>query len=75
MDGLQVITNDTKMIQRVAICGGSGEVLSDTLRKQADVYITGDVYYHTAHDMIAEDLPVIDPGHYIEALCKQNLWN
>ena len=23
--------------------------------------------------MIAEDLPVIDPGHYIEALCKPKL--
>ena len=75
LDGLRVIAkDDTKMIQRVAICGGSGEKFyHDALRKQADVYITGDVYYHTAHDMIAEDLPVIDPGHYIEALCKPKL--
>ena len=74
LDGLRVIAkDDTKMIQRVAICGGSGEKFyHDALRKQADVYITGDVY-HTAHDMIAEDLPVIDPGHYIEALCKPKL--
>ncbi|MGC3161701.1 Nif3-like dinuclear metal center hexameric protein, partial [Enterococcus faecalis] len=36
-------------------------------------YITGDVYYHTAHDMFAVDLPVIDPAHYIEALCKPKL--
>ncbi len=54
MDGLRVIAkDDTKMIQRVAICGGSGEKFyHDALRKQADVYITGDVYYHTAHDII-----------------------
>jgi dinuclear metal center YbgI/SA1388 family protein len=75
LDGLRVITADpTKMIQRVAICGGSGEKFYPAaLKKKADVYITGDVYYHTAHDMIAEKLPVIDPGHYIEALCKPKL--
>lgn len=75
LDGLRLIANDaTKKVQKIAICGGSGEKFyRDALRKKADVYITGDVYYHTAHDMLAENLAVIDPGHYIEALCKPKL--
>ncbi|MGY3749416.1 Nif3-like dinuclear metal center hexameric protein [Vagococcus acidifermentans] len=73
LDGLRLITdNDEKMVKRVAICGGSGEKFyRDALYQQADVYITGDVYYHTAHDMIAEGLTVLDPGHYIEFICKE----
>lgn len=72
LDGLRLITDTkNKVIQTVAICGGSGEKFyKDAINKQADVYITGDVYYHTAHDMIEDKLTVIDPGHYIEELCK-----
>lgn len=62
--------SSNKMIERVAICGGSGEKFyRDALRQNADVYLTGDVYYHTAHDIQAEGLTVIDPGHHIEKLC------
>ncbi|MCI1904084.1 MAG: Nif3-like dinuclear metal center hexameric protein [Enterococcaceae bacterium] len=73
LDGLRLIAEDPqKMIQRVAICGGSGgKLYPEAVLKGADVYITGDVYYHTGHDMLAHHLPVIDPGHYIEELCKE----
>ena len=73
LDGLRLITDTKdKEVQTIAICGGSGEKFyKDALKKKADVYITGDVYYHTAHDMIEEKLSVIDPGHYIEELCKE----
>ncbi|MBO0479642.1 dinuclear metal center YbgI/SA1388 family protein [Vagococcus fluvialis] len=73
LDGLRLITDTKdKEVKRIAICGGSGEKFyKDALKKKADVYITGDVYYHTAHDMIEEKLSVIDPGHYIEELCKE----
>lgn len=75
LDGLRVVTNDlSQKIKKVAICGGSGEKFyRDALAKKADVYITGDVYYHTGHDMLTEGLSVIDPGHYIEELCKPKL--
>lgn len=75
LEGLRLVTEDEeKEIQRVAICGGSGEKFyKDALGKGADVYITGDVYYHTAHDMEAEGLTVIDPGHHIEELCMPEL--
>ena len=72
LDGLRLIqpTPAKEVIQIVAICGGTGgNLYTDALRKHADVYITGDVYYHTAHDMQTNGLTVIDPGHHIEVLC------
>ncbi|KAF1304692.1 Nif3-like dinuclear metal center hexameric protein [Enterococcus sp. JM9B] len=82
LEGLRLITADpNKTVQRIAICGGSGEKFyEDALKKHADVYITGDVTYHIAHDMQAKGLTVIDPGHNIERVCipkfieKMNEW-
>lgn len=75
LEGLKIISNKKNpLIKKVAICGGSGEKFySQALRQNADVYITGDVYYHTAHDMLADGLNVVDPGHYIESICKHKL--
>ncbi len=84
LEGLRLVEpprNAKKTVQRIAICGGSGgNFYLDALAKRADVYITGDVYYHTAHDMQAHGLTVIDPGHNIERVCiprfieKMNAW-
>ncbi len=83
LKGLRLIrpANAKKKIQKVAICGGTGgNFYKDAVKRGADVYITGDVYYHTAHDMQAAGLTVIDPGHHIEAVCvprfieKMNQW-
>ncbi len=75
LDGLRVITKKPDLlVKRVAICGGSGQnFYLDALNKQADVYITGDVTYHVAHDMLARGLSVIDAGNYIESLCVPKL--
>ncbi|MDR0920921.1 MAG: Nif3-like dinuclear metal center hexameric protein [Lactobacillales bacterium] len=75
LDGLRLVTqHPEKLVKRVAICGGSGEKFyPDALAKQADVYITGDIYYHTAHDMLANGLSAIDPGHHVEYLCVPKL--
>lgn len=54
-------------VQRIAVLGGSGEdFYEQALAKGAELYITGDISYHGAQDMIREGLPFIDPGHYIE---------
>lgn len=74
--GLRVVYPKVKkeQIKTVAICGGSGEKFyRQAVAAQADVYITGDVYYHTAHDMQETGMLVIDPGHYIEQLCKEKM--
>lgn len=63
-----------KMIQRVAICGGAGDrFYQDAVRKKADAYITGDVFYHTAHDAQETPLLLVDAGHHIEAVCISRL--
>lgn len=75
LDGVKVIGKDLqKPVQKIAICGGSGQKFYwDALKKGADCYITGDVYYHTAHDFLEEKTACIDPGHYMEYYCKERL--
>ena len=63
-----------RVIERVAICGGSGQSFyKDALAKGAEVYITGDIYYHTAQDMLSDGLLALDPGHHIEVLFVSKL--
>ena len=73
--GLRLVSHHlNQRIRKVAILGGSGDDFYPyVLKHHADVYITGDVYYHTAHDMLANGLSVIDPGHHIEAICISHL--
>ncbi len=75
LDGVKVISKDlNKPVQKIAVCGGSGQKFYwDALKKGADCYITGDVYYHTAHDFLEEKTACIDPGHYMEYYCKERL--
>ncbi len=75
ISGLRVVTNNVKQkIHRVAVLGGSGaKFYPSALSKNADVYVTGDVSYHTAHDMLASGLNVIDPGHHFEWVCQPHL--
>ena len=69
--------NKNKKICNVAFCGGSGSsFILDAVKKQADVYITGDINYHDAQ--LAQDLglSIIDAGHYYtEAPVLKNLYN
>ncbi|WP_003544312.1 Nif3-like dinuclear metal center hexameric protein [Desulfotomaculum nigrificans] len=54
-----------KDVRRVAVCGGSAaDMWPLAAAKGADVFITGDVKYHTAQDMIAAGLNFIDAGHF-----------
>lgn len=66
-----------KKINNVAFCGGSGSsFILDAVKKQADVYITGDINYHDAQ--LAQDLglSIIDAGHYYtEAPVLKDLYN
>lgn len=75
--GLRLVNNpaDThKEIHRVAILGGAGQdFYANAVKLGADAYVTGDVSYHFAHDMVANHLTVIDPGHHIEAICEHQL--
>lgn len=53
-----------KAIQKVALCGGAGSFLiTNALRKSADVYITADVKYHEFFDADGKML-LADIGHF-----------
>ena len=75
LDGVRLISHEpNKLVKKIAICGGSAaKFYPSALKKNADCYITGDVDYHTGHDMIADGLSVIDAGHTIEKLCIPKL--
>lgn len=67
LPSLRVVGNPKRTIRRVALMGGMGaKYLPDAVRARADVYITGDIDFHTAHDAIADGIALIDPGHHVE---------
>ena len=53
-----------KMVQTIAVCGGSGSfLLRDAISKNADVFVTSDFKYHEFFD--AENkIMIADVGHY-----------
>ena len=54
-----------RKIETVAICTGSGKsMIRDVMAAGADVYVTGDIDYHTAIDTMADGLAIVDAGHY-----------
>lgn len=78
LDSLRLVSyrplDAEQVIERVAICGGSGQSFyKDALSKGAQVYITGDIYYHTAQEMLSDGLLALDPGHHIEVLFVERL--
>ncbi|GAB5053438.1 Nif3-like dinuclear metal center hexameric protein [Pediococcus ethanolidurans] len=75
LQGLRLVSsNPEKLISRVAVLGGDGgKFYRQALSKGAEIFVTGDVYYHTGHDMLTNGLNVVDPGHNIEKICIPKL--
>lgn len=74
LNNVSLIGSRTKPIQTVAISGGSGSHhYMAAKKKKADVYLTGDITYHVALDMIDAKMFAIDIGHFAEHLFKQSL--
>lgn len=66
---VRVVGNSKRHIRRVAVLGGmGGKYVSHAVKERADVLITGDIDYHTAHDALADGIALIDPGHHVEHL-------
>jgi dinuclear metal center YbgI/SA1388 family protein len=56
--------NDEKVIETVAICGGSGSfLLTEAIKQGANAFVTGDVKYHQFFDA-EKKLLYCDIGHY-----------
>lgn len=55
----------SRTVKRVALCGGAGAKLwTEAAALGAEVFLTGDIGYHDAKDMLDAGLCFIDAGHY-----------
>ncbi|MDQ6421100.1 Nif3-like dinuclear metal center hexameric protein [Paenibacillus sp. LHD-117] len=71
---LRVVGPLDKPIRKAAVLGGSGgRYVRHAKFAGADVLITGDIDYHTAHDALAAGMTIIDAGHNIEKVMKSKL--
>lgn len=74
VNGVRVVGNLDDKVKKVAILGGDGgKYYKTAIFKGADVFITGDLYYHTAIDAKLDGLNIIDPGHNIEKVMKEGV--
>lgn len=71
---LRMVGDPHQLVQRVALLGGSGSrYVNDARRERADVFITGDVDFHTAQDALADGISMLDPGHHIEYVTMKSM--
>jgi len=75
---IRLIKSNNRKIRKVALCTGSGgSLLEQVSRKDADLYITGDITYHAALRAKELGLNVLDVEHFdtekffVEALYNQ----
>lgn len=62
---LRMVGDPERSVGKIAVCGGSGaSLISEALRQGADCLVTGDVKYHDAQRARAENLALIDAGHF-----------
>ena len=65
-----------KRVKSIAISGGSGSSnIYNAKKMSADLYVTGDLSYHYAHDVLAIGLNALDIGHNIEKFFVYELKN
>ena len=64
-----------RMINRVALCGGSGSfMMRDAIRQEADIFITGEAKYNDYYDA-EEHILLAVAGHYETEVCTKSLFN
>lgn len=74
VENVRVVGDLNSEIKKVAVLGGDGNKYIHAAKfAGADVYVTGDLYFHTAHDAMAIGLNVVDPGHYAEKIMKKGV--
>ncbi|MEH6941229.1 Nif3-like dinuclear metal center hexameric protein [Bacillus sp. JJ722] len=74
--GVRVVGDLQDTVKKVAVLGGDGnKYITQAKFQGADVYVTGDMYYHTAHDAMMMGLNIVDPGHNIEKVMKAGVTN
>ncbi|MBU7593611.1 Nif3-like dinuclear metal center hexameric protein [Metabacillus halosaccharovorans] len=67
VERLRMVGDPSSKVKKVALLGGDGnKYIQQAKIKGADVYVTGDLYFHVAQDALMLNLNVIDPGHHVE---------
>ena len=64
--GVRVAGDPTRVVRRVAVCGGAGDFLLDAVRRtDADVYVTSDLRHHPASEFLEQGGPaLVDVAHW-----------
>ncbi|MNF82952.1 putative GTP cyclohydrolase 1 type 2 [compost metagenome] len=71
---VRVVGDLARPIRKVAVLGGSGgRYMRHAMFAGADVLVTGDIDYHTAHDALAAGLALLDVGHNVEKVMKRGV--
>ncbi|MBP1992836.1 Nif3-like dinuclear metal center hexameric protein [Paenibacillus eucommiae] len=71
---VRVVGDLSRPICKVAVLGGAGSrYVRHALFAGADVLVTGDIDYHTAHDAAAAGIALIDVGHNVEKIMKRGV--
>jgi len=65
LDSVRFVGNADKQIHKVGICSGNGgSLIKHALAQKCDVFITGDISYHSALDVLEAGMCMIDATHY-----------
>lgn len=65
IDRLRYCGEKERKIEKVAVCGGSGmSYWHEAFFAGAHVFVTSDIKYHEAQDALANNLALIDAGHF-----------
>jgi dinuclear metal center YbgI/SA1388 family protein len=74
VDGVRIVGQLTSKVKKVAVLGGDGnKYIQRAHFAGADVFVSGDIYYHLAHDAMALGLNIVDPGHHIEKVMMKGV--
>ncbi|MEG1416216.1 MAG: Nif3-like dinuclear metal center hexameric protein [Clostridium sp.] len=65
LSGVIVSGDDTKIINKVAVVGGSGaDLIRIAMKKGCDCIVTGDVKHHIALDFVNQGMCIVDLTHF-----------
>ncbi|MBM7691786.1 dinuclear metal center YbgI/SA1388 family protein [Peribacillus deserti] len=74
VEHVRIVGSEDAVIKKVAVLGGDGNKFIKAAKYHgADCFVTGDIYYHTAHDARMMGLNLLDPGHNIEKVMKKGV--
>ena len=65
IDGLHAVGHSQTPIDRVAVaCGSAGELLGAAIRKNCQLFVTGEARLHSCYDAAARGVALLVAGHY-----------